>query len=255
MSYRYSYFCIMIIQPKIFNSSIIIAAQSTRLGGISPEPYNSMNLELSVNDDEQNVWKNRELFFGRLGVELSQVSRCYQVHGNEVLIVNEPVTNEKYDAQITKKPNVFLAVSIADCTPILIHDEKENAVAAIHAGWKGTAENIVSNTLHKMQEAFGTKGENCKAYIGACIGYENFEVGNEVATHFDASIKRFDEQKQKWFVDLKEANSEQLIGFGVLKENIEISTYCTVKNNDLFFSHRKEKGVTGRMMAVIGIRK
>ncbi|OFY83437.1 MAG: hypothetical protein A3F72_20555 [Bacteroidetes bacterium RIFCSPLOWO2_12_FULL_35_15] len=243
----------MIIQPKIFDSSKVIVAQSSRLGGISAEPFNSLNLSLSVNDDEQNVRKNRELFFGRLGIELSKVSRCYQVHGNDVLLVNEPVTNEKHDAQITNKPNVYLAVSIADCTPILIHDEKENAIAAIHAGWRGTVGGIVSNTLHKMQENFGTKGENCKAFIGACIGYENFEVGDDVAKYFDDSMKRFDEQKLKWFVDLKKANREQLIGFGVLKENIETSTYCTVKNNDLFFSHRKEKGVTGRMMAVIGI--
>lgn len=245
----------MIIQPKIFDSSTIIAAQSTRLGGVSPEPFNSMNLGLSVNDEEHNVWKNRELFFEKIGVELSKVSRCYQVHGNDVLIVNEPVSNEKYDAQISNKSNVYLAVSIADCTPVLIHDEKENAIAAIHAGWKGTVGEIVSKTLFKMQEHFGTTGENCKAYIGACIGYENFEVGDEVAAHFDQTLKRFDKQKQKWFVDLKRANQKQLLDFGIHSENIEISTYCTVQNNDLFFSHRKEKGVTGRMMAVIGMKQ
>ena len=83
----------MILQPKIFDSSKVIAAQSTRLGGVSPEPFNSMNLGLSVKDDEQNVWKNRELFFGKLGIDLKQVSRCYQVHGNDVLLVTEPVTN------------------------------------------------------------------------------------------------------------------------------------------------------------------
>ena len=95
----------MILQPKIFDSSKVIAAQSTRLGGVSAQPFDSMNLGLSVNDDEQNVWTNRELFFEKLGIDLKQVSRCHQVHGNEVLVVNEPVTNEKYDAQITNKPN------------------------------------------------------------------------------------------------------------------------------------------------------
>ena len=244
----------MIIQPKIFDFSKVIAAQSSRLGGVSPVPFNSMNLGLSVNDVEENVRRNRELFFGKLEIELSKVSRCYQVHGNEVLLVNEPVTNEKYDAQITNKPKIYLAVSIADCTPVLIHDEKENAIAAIHAGWKGTVGKIVSNTLLKMHKKFGTIGENCKAYIGACIGFENFEVGEEVAKHFDISLKRFDTEKQKWFVDLKKANRKQLLDFGILKENIEISNYCTVNNNDLFFSHRKEKGVTGRMMAVIGMK-
>lgn len=244
----------MNIVPKIFDSKKVIAAQSTRLGGVSPEPFLSMNLGLSVNDDEKNVWKNRELFFCGFGIELSQVSRCYQVHGNDVLIVNEPVTNEKYDAQITNKRNIYLAVSVADCTPILIHDEKNNVVAAIHAGWRGTVGKIVSNALKLMKENYGTKGIDCKAFIGACISYENFEVGDEVAAHFEDSLKRFDTAKQKWFVNLKESNKEQLLDFGLLDDNIEITNYCTVENNDTFFSHRKEKGITGRMMAVIGMR-
>lgn len=244
----------MILIPKIFDSSKVIATQSTRLGGVSSKPFDSMNLGLSVNDEEQNVWKNRELFFGELGIELTQVSRCYQVHGNDVLLVTEPVTNEKYDAQITNKQNIYLAVSIADCTPILIHDEKNNAVAAIHAGWRGTVGKIVSNALQLMKENYGTEGKDCKAFIGACISYSNFEVGDEVAEHFDLALKRFDSQKQKWFVNLKEANKKQLIDFGLTNNNIEISDFCTVENNNTFFSHRKEKGVTGRMMAVIGVR-
>lgn len=244
----------MILQPKIFNSSKVIAAQSTRLGGVSAEPFDSMNLGLSVKDNEQNVLKNRELFFGGLGIKLEQLAISHQVHGNKVLIVTEPGRREGYDAQITNKLNVFLAVSIADCTPILIHDEKNNVVAAIHAGWRGTAGKIVSNALQLMKENYGTEGKDCKAFIGACISYENFEVGDEVAENFDSSLKRFDEQKQKWFVNLKKANQKQLLDFGVSENNIEITDYCTVENNDTFFSHRKEKGVTGRMMAVIGVR-
>lgn len=244
----------MIIRPKIFNSHAIIAAQSTRLGGVSNVPFNSMNLGLSVNDEESNVLKNRALFFNGLGIELSQLAISHQVHGNEVLLVTEEGRKEGYDAQITKKKNIFLVVSVADCTPILIYDTKNETVAAIHAGWKGTVGNIVRNTLLKMQEHFGTNGKDCKAFIGACISYSNFEVGEEVAMHFDSSLKRFDTTKQKWFVDLKAANKKQLTDFGLLPENIEITNYCTVANNDLFFSHRKEKGKTGRMMAVIGMK-
>jgi YfiH family protein len=245
----------MMLIPKIFNPEKIIAAQSTRLGGISPEPYLSLNLGMSVKDNQENVLKNRELFFGKLGIDPSQVTRSHQVHGNNVLVVDEPVTTEGYDALITNKPRVFLVISIADCTPILIHDEKNNAVAAIHAGWRGTAGKIVSNTLTLMKKNYGTKGEDCKAFIGACISYKNFEVGDEVAENFETHIKCFDEAKQKWFVDLKTANSLLLEEAGVLSKNIEVSDFCTVENNDLFFSHRKEKGVTGRMMAVIGVKK
>lgn len=243
----------MHILPKIFDPSKIIAAQSTRLGGLSPEPFHSMNLGLSVKDDEQRVWKNRELFFGALGIKLDQLAISYQVHGNKVLGVNLPGKAEGYDAQITNKLNVFLVVSIADCTPILIHDTKNNAVAAIHAGWRGTVGKIVENALQLMNKNYGTEGKDCSAFIGTCISYENFEVGAEVAAYFDSFLKRFDERKQKWLVDLKKANQQQLLDFGVLQENIEISGFCTVTNNDIFFSHRKEQGTTGRMMAVIGI--
>jgi len=243
----------MLLLPKIFDPAII-AAQSTRLGGVSPAPFASLNLGLSVNDDEKNVLKNRELFFGALGISLSGLSKSHQVHGNKVLVATQPGSHEGYDAQITDRENVFLVVSVADCTPILIHDKKRNAVAAIHAGWKGTVGKIVSHTLAEMKKQYGTEGLDCKAFIGACIGSDHFEVGDEVAAQFDASLKRFDATRQKWLVDLKAANAAQLEAAGVLRENIEISEYCTVANNDLFFSHRKEQGKTGRMMAVIGRR-
>jgi len=244
----------MHLLPSIFNTSAVVAAQSTRDGGVSPAPFNSLNLGLSVNDLPENVMKNRALFFNSLGIGLDQLSISKQVHGAAILHAGKPQITEGYDAQISNTKGLFLVVSVADCTPILIHDEKENAVAAIHAGWRGTVSNIVGNTLAKMKEAFGTEGKNCKAFIGACIDYEQFEVGEEVAAHFDPAFKRFDAHKQKYFVNLKAANREQLLRFGVLPENIEISNYCTAANNDLFFSHRKEKGNTGCMMAVIGLK-
>ncbi len=245
----------MIITPFVFNKHSVVAAQSTRIGGVSEGAYASMNLGMSVNDTRENVIKNRELFFSALGIELSQLVISKQVHGNEVFVADAPIITEGYDALITNKPNVFLAISIADCTPILICDTKNKAVAAIHAGWKGTVAAIVSITLQKMNTVYGTNGADCVAYVGACIGYSNFEVGEEVALHFDKAFKRYDEQKQKWFVDLKAANKQQLLDFGVLSQNIEISNYCTVKDKELFFSHRRDKGVSGRMMVVIGINK
>lgn len=161
---------------------------------------------------------------------------------------------EDCDAVITNKPNVFACVSIADCTPVLIYDTKNKAVAAIHAGWRGTAAYIVTETLKAMQDNYGTKGEDCLAFIGACIGEKNFEVGEEVAIQFKAEVKRYDAEKKKYFIDLKKENKNQLLQFGLKESNIEVSSYCTIENNDKFFSYRKEKGVTGRMLAVIGIK-
>jgi polyphenol oxidase len=244
----------MSIVPAIFDTQRVIAAQSTRLNGVSPPPFNSLNLGLSVKDAEENVWKNRELFFGGMGIPLARLSKSHQVHGNQVLLVTEPGNYEGYDAQITNVPGVFLVVSVADCTPVLVHDERNNAVAAVHAGWRGTAGQIVGNALKRMKECFGTEGKDCKAFIGACIEYGNFEVGPEVAENFPEDVKRFDAGRAKWFVDLKAANRKQLLEEGLKEENIEISPLCTIRNNDLLFSHRAGKGITGRMMAVIGIK-
>lgn len=244
----------MIIYPEIFKNQPVIAAQSTRKGGISLPPYSSMNLGLFVNDQAENVIKNRELFFGKLGIPLEHIVLSKHVHGVKVYVANSPIITEGYDALITNKPNLFLAVSIADCTPILIYDYVNNAVAAIHAGWKGTVAEIIKHTLQKMNEVYNTKGSDCIAYIGTCIGYDNFEVGEEVAQHFEDAFKKFNAQKQKWFVDLKSSNKKQLLDFGLPSENIELSPYCTVNDEDLFFSHRRDNGITGRMMAVIGLK-
>ena len=203
--------------------------------------------------DIQVVASSLAAIQGALHIPLERLAKSHQVHGTDVLVVEKPGSSEKYDAQITNKPDVFLVASIADCTPVLIYDPVHKAVAAVHAGWRGTVGGIVSKTLAKMHEAYGTLGSDCKAFIGACISYKNFEVGDDVAQHFDAALKRFDPGKQKWFVDLKAANKAQLLAAGLKPEHIEVSDYCTVENNDLFFSHRKEKGRTGRMMAVIGM--
>ncbi len=243
----------MFIQPAIFNSQII-SAQSTRKGGVSVFPYDSLNLGKSTNDVQENVLQNRELFFSSLNIPIDKIALSKQVHGTEILEAGNPIIESGFDALVTNKKNLYLVVSIADCTPILIHDEKNNAVAAIHAGWRGTAAKIVSNTLTRMNTLYGTLGQDCRAFIGACIGYSAFEVGVEVAEHFSDTVKK-KRGVDKFLIDLKSENKNQLISFGLRPENIEISTHCTVVNNDLYFSHRHEKGITGRMLAVIGIRE
>lgn len=240
--------------PEIFKPHNIVAAQSTRLGGVSNSPYDKLNLGFSSGDDLNIIKQNRKLFFDALGIPEDNIAWSKLVHSNKVLVADTPIKGEDCDAVITNKPNVFACVSIADCTPVLIYDAKQKAVAAIHAGWRGTAANIVTETLKAMQSHYGTKGEDCLAFIGACISEQNFEVGEEVAIQFKDDVKRYDASKQKYFVDLKKENKKQLLKFGLQENNIEISEYCTIADNDRFFSYRKEKGVTGRMLAVIGIK-
>ncbi|MFY8186059.1 MAG: peptidoglycan editing factor PgeF [Bacteroidia bacterium] len=243
----------MIDAPNIFSLfPNLIAAQSKRFGGVSEGDFNSLNLGLNTEDLEQHVEQNRKLFFTSLGIEESNLASSYQVHGTEILIANEAQRATGYDAVITNKLNLFVAVTIADCTPVLIYDKHTHALAAIHAGWRGTTAKIVERTLNEMQKNFGTNAADCFAYIGTCISKSAFEVGNEVAERFDNEFVHFNETKQKHYVDLKAANLQQLQQFGIPSSQIEIAETCTVLNNESYFSYRKENGKTGRMLAVIG---
>ena len=231
----------------------LIAAESTRHGGVSPAPFYSLNLGKSTPDDPENVAENRRRFARSAGFETGRLAWSYQVHGDRVRCVTEPGGAEGFDALVSATPGVVLAVSVADCVPILIYDAKNQAVAAVHAGWRGTVMEIVSKTLQAMQARFGTLGGDCFAYVGTCIDECSFEVGDEVAQHFAGPFKRFDAAAGKFFVDLKKANAAQLREFGVPGQQIELSPYSTVLHHAEYFSHRLEKGLTGRMLAVIGL--
>lgn len=241
--------------PSIFKHfPQLVAAQSTRRGGVSPHPYASLNLGLFTDDDIENVRENRRRFFSALEVEPGAVAHSYQVHEDQILVVERPGAYRGYDALITNRSGIFCCVTVADCTPILVYDPKNEAVAAIHAGWRGTALQIVRKTLDKMRETFGAQAADCQAYIGTCIAECSYEVGVEVADHFDPGHKRFDAERNKFYVDLKAANKTQLLAAGLPEKNIEVSPHCTFLQNDRYFSHRKEMGTTGRMLAGIGVR-
>lgn len=233
----------------------LVMLESRRNGGKSTYPYGSLNLGLNTKDDLDTVHANRTLFFEGLGISVDQVAGGLQVHQAEILQVTEPGYFSGYDAFITNVKDVFLSVGIADCTPILIYDPVQEAVAAIHAGWRGTVAQIVAKTLSKIQEVFQTNPKDCFAFVGTCIDTEHFEVGEEVAECFDSHLVHYFPHSEKPHIDLKQANFLQLVQSGVPENQIEVSPFSTVWNNDQYFSFRKENGQTGRMLAVVGIRK
>jgi hypothetical protein len=245
----------LVRKPHLFSScEWLTGGESTRHGGVSLSPYASLNLGKSTADNPEHVAENKRLFCASLGYRYEQLAWTNQVHGDRVHLVTGPGGVDGCDALISRTPGILLVVSVADCTPILVADIKNKAVAAIHAGWRGTAAGIVDKTLRSMHEHFGTTGADCIAFVGTCIDECSFEVGQEVAEQFSGSFKRFDENKQKYFVDLKKANAAQLQAFGIPDDHIEISPYSTVLHNSDYFSHRLEKGTTGRMWGYIGIR-
>lgn len=244
----------------------LIAAESTRHGGVSPVPFASLNLGINTADDPANVVENRRRFFSALLGNLVNkhtpdyptvgFASSHQVHGTEILYATEAGRFDGYDALITDQPNLLIGITVADCVPILIYDTAagKQAVAAIHAGWRGTVDGIVTKVLTAMQERFGTQAEDCYAYIGTCIDETSFEVGPEVAEQFGPDVKRTDPYTQKQYVNLKAANTRQLVDFGIPPEQIGVSAFSTVLNNEDYFSYRAERGQTGRMLAVIGLR-
>ncbi len=242
------------IPPLLKSLPGLIAAESTRHGGVSPAPYSSLNLGLNTADDSRHVAENRERLFAELNINPERVATSHQVHGQEILDVTEPGRYDGYDALITKQPNLFVGVSVADCVPILVYDQKNKAVAAIHAGWKGTLFELVRLTLEAMQQRYNTHAHDCYAYVGTSIDETSFEVGPEVADQFAPEYKRVDEFTQRIFINLRSANTKQLINFGIPTAQIAISSFSTVLNNEDYFSHRLEKGQTGRFMVIIGMK-
>lgn len=230
----------------------LIAAESTRHGGVSQAPYQQLNLGLYTKDDPQAVRENRKLFFTALHVPLTQIAGAHQVHGTEIKIVDQAGEYPGYDGFICAKENIFLSITVADCMPALIYDPRQKVIGAVHAGWRGTVGDITGKCLDMMIANFGTQAKDCIAWMGTCIDECSFEVDEDVAQHFESSFKRWDAKKAKYFIDLKQANKIQLTSRDVPENQIACSEYSTFLNNEDYFSYRKEKGQCGRMLAIIG---
>ncbi|MBI5043021.1 MAG: peptidoglycan editing factor PgeF [Nitrospirae bacterium] len=198
-----------------------------------------------------------------LNLEKGQVATINQTHSDAVFIHNEECraseADEGFDAHITNNSGIAIGVVTADCVPILIVDKAKRVVAAVHAGWRGTAKRIVQKTVEKMSDYFGSKSEDLTAGIGPAIGQCCYEVDEKVIEpmkkEFDY-LNKFSIQKKenKWHIDLQLINREQLIETGVKQENINIVSLCTSCHSDLFYSYRKDGAGTGRMIAVVMIK-
>ncbi|HMQ61112.1 MAG TPA: peptidoglycan editing factor PgeF [Flavilitoribacter sp.] len=240
--------------PAIFTPYAgVLAAESTRKRGFSLPPYDTLNLGLYTSDNPETVKQNRASFFGALGFNEDQAAGAHQVHGDRIKVVEAPGQSEGYDALITDRAGILLTITVADCAPVLILDPVRGAIGAAHAGWRGTVAGIAGKTLGKMKEVFRSRPEDCLVYIGTCIDVCCFEVGDEVAAHFTDHQRKWNEKTGKYHVDNKAALRDQLRESGILPANIEISPYCTFDRTE-YFSHRRDKGLTGRMLGVIGMR-
>jgi YfiH family protein len=268
--------------PALSKLPWLIHAFSTRPGGVSAlEGENLLNLGFTDWDTRENVQENRRRFQAALGASGLPLIALKQFHSDVVHSFDTAPTDPcRGDATITDRPNLLLAVQTADCVPILFVDPKKRAVAAIHAGWRGTLARIAAKTIGKMQMHFGTNPPDLLAAIGPSIGPCCYEVGTEVATQFLSQFADapdyFDEFRTgdepnpiQWLnmmppghqpppkgvlLDLPKANRSQLLAAGLRPRNIHTIDLCTACRPDLLFSYRKEGSASGRLMSVIALR-
>ena len=241
---------------------------STRHGGVSTGMFESLNfgnpgdLPRDDRDPVENINENYRLLLDAIGADPEgrgkRLLEAHQMHGNAVDIVTretprpENTPDPKADAMVTDDPSMILAVRTADCVPILFASADGRVVAAAHAGWRGVINGIVPNTLRAMIELGAT---DIGAAIGPCISGDAFEVGEEVAAEFEKHFKPETLvvlRRTHWpkpHVDLKRAVFLQLAASGA--SSAQVLPNCTVNEPELFFSHRRDNGRTGRMASVI----
>jgi YfiH family protein len=230
----------------------------TRHGGLSPEPWRSLNVGGTVGDDSKRVRANRNLSLQALGCDPSTVFDVWQVHGADVAYAAAPRPDSESvrqaDIILTDKPNVTLYMRFADCVPIMVHDPRRGVVGVAHAGWKGTVQDVAASMVNAMREQYGSNPSDLVAGIGPSIGPDHYEIGPDVIAQVR---QKFGEEAQqvlpsydgKIHFDLWKTNKLLLerAGIGI----IEVAGICTACNMQDWFSHRAEKGRTGRFGALI----
>ena len=238
---------------------------STRRGGVSPAPWDTLNLGPGRGDAPENVEENYRRFFAALDMDSAYPVLSRQVHRDDVRLCTAAdagkglIRDRDYDADalITAEKGLPLVVFSADCGILLLHDPDAGCVGAVHAGWRGCAAGIVEKTVREMVRLLGTRPERILAAVGPCIGKCCFETDGDVPEAMRASAlgpeaePYLERRGPKYHVDLAGLNRQWLLHAGVAPEHIDICGLCTACRPDLFWSHRKMGEARGAQVAVI----
>jgi len=233
----------------------------TRRGGVSPAPWDSLNLGWTVGDDFVRVDKNYRLIAQTLGFARDDLTTTWQVHGNRIVLADAAHRGGslgKADGLITNTPGIPLLQRYADCTPILLYDPEHRAAGIAHAGWQGVVARTAEAAVQAMCAAFGSDPAQMVGAVGPAIGPCCYDVGPDVAAAIQDSqrapnsLLRPSQRPGHAYLDLWRANARQLTDAGV--GTIEVAELCTSCHKDIFFSHRGDKGKSGRFGAVVMLR-
>ncbi len=250
--------------PALADSGFLVHAFLTRRGGFSRGNYASLNFSCREGDRPEAVASNWQLLARSFNLDLSQFVVMQQVHGDRIVVIDNadrplvpassPIPPEAYscDALVTDRPGVAIGVKTADCVPLFLVDRVRHVIAAVHAGWRGTALDISGQTVATLLALFSSRPDDILAAVGPAIGACCYEVDAAVYQalySYEAGGESFFRpraEKDRWMLDLAMVNRRQLEQRGVPPENIFSANQCTSCRSDSFYSHRRDRGLTGR---------
>ncbi len=253
------------LQPAWATQHNLQAGFSTRNGGVSRPPFNSLNLAYHTEDARHNVEGNRSTLARAFDLQTHQLLTVNQVHGNDILVIDQAnydlshfLTIES-DAIVTNQPGIMIGVLVADCYPVLLFDPQQRAVAVVHVGWRGAASGLLSKTVASLQSVFGSRPEQLLAAVGPGIAAHSYTVDRPVRDAFQAGSGHWSRiakeiDLHQWQLDLQKSCLLQLEDAGLAAGQISMVAECTCCHRELFFSYRRDQGQTGRQMGFIQLK-
>ena len=253
---------VALLQPADWAASGVLAAVSTRIGGVSEGAYGTMNPSLSSGDDPARVEENRRRLVSAIGASGWPVATAHQVHGREVHVVATPPQlawgqgiSPRADALVTTLPGVLLTLVVADCVPILLRAPGGRGVAVVHAGWRGSAAGVTESAVRELCRLSGAGAHELEAAIGPAIGPECYPVGEEVRQEILRNHPWALAETAGGRLDLPTLQRKVLEREGLEPKSVLTSGLCTRCWPDLLFSYRRDGARSGRMAAIIGLEK
>lgn len=240
----------------------VSAGFTTRNGGVSRPPYNSLNLAYNTDDARYHVEGNRSTLARAFGLAPHELLTVQQVHGTDILILDAPNPDLSHflsvecDAVVTDQPGIMIGVLVADCYPVLLFDPRRKVAAAVHVGWKGAAAGILGKVVKAMETSFDCRPGQILAAVGPGIGAHKYEVDRQVRDAFRQGVGGWEEVAEevalgKWRLDIRRSSLLQLEEAGLDPTHLSAADECTCCHKELFFSYRRDGGKTGRQLGFV----
>lgn len=253
------------LEPGWAGRDNLVAGFTTRNGGSSRAPFNSLNLGYSSGDQLSQVDANRAAVARAFDLEPHLLLTVNQVHGSEILVVDQPNPEVSHfqrvdsDAIITNQRNILVGILVADCFPVILYDQQRHVAGVVHLGWRGMAAGLLGRTVHAMQEIFGCRPQDLCAAVGPGIAAHSYEVDRPVRDAFRQGSDQWGRIAKEvslghWQLDLQLSAMLQLDAAGVARPAVDVVKECTCCHKETFFSYRRDQGRTGRQMGFALLR-